>query len=186
MFRSSFRTLATALTLSTLFVGCSDAASSSAVTGPGEISRVRVVEQLGSGFTIVRETDAATGVVSGEIGSAGGSLSIGNHVLTVPAGAVTEPTLFKMTKEPGEIGFELSATRDEYNDVGHAGFNVPVTLTLSYADGAGVPVDASKLKVVWVKTDGTLAAQPTAVDAENQEAVGLLYHFSRYSLAFPD
>ncbi|MBW3629685.1 MAG: hypothetical protein KY464_10350, partial [Gemmatimonadetes bacterium] len=59
--------------------------------------------------------------MSPEIGRNRGSLDVGEHVLTVPAGAVDEPAIFAMRKAPGSVTVELTAMRRKLNDVGQAG-----------------------------------------------------------------
>jgi hypothetical protein len=124
--------------------------------------------------------------VSAIIDANGGSLNIGNHVLTVPAGAVDGPTTFVMSKLVDEIEVGLTATRLLPNDIGRQGFNVPVRLSLSYANAAEVPANANQLKVVWVKPTGQLEVQNSTVDASGEAVVGQLNHFSIYSLMYPE
>ena len=173
-----------ALALTMVMWGC-ESLSENALVGPGEKSDILIIKRDENGYTVARETDPAVGVVTAVIDQNGGSLNIGNHVLTVPAGAVDAPTTFVMTKLVDEVEVGLTATRLLPNDIGRQGFNVPVKLSLSYANVAEVPADAAAMKVVWVKGDGTLVEQPTDVDTAGQAAVGSLYHFSGYLLADP-
>jgi hypothetical protein len=184
MNRSFFKVSAlSALALTLVMYGCENL-SESALVGPGEQSEILIVERdAETGYTVARETDPAVGVVSSIIDEHGGSLSIGNHVLTVPAGAVDAPTTFTMTKLVDEIEVGLVATRLLPNDVGHAGFHVPVSLSLSYASAEEVPANLADLKIVWVKPNGQMEAQPSAVDAADEAVIGTLSHFSGYALA---
>ena len=173
-----------ALGMTMVLWGC-ESLSESALVGPGGKSDVLIIETDENGYTRARETDPAVGVVTAVIDRNGGSLNIGNHVLTVPAGAVDHPTTFVMTKLVEEIEVGLTATRVLPNDVGRRGFNVPVRLSLSYANAAEIPVNESAMKVVWVKPDGEVEVQSSAVDTEDEAVVGALNHFSGYALQWP-
>ena len=173
-----------ALALTMVLWGC-ESLSESALVGPGGKSDILIIERDENGYTTARETDPAVGVVTAVIDHNGGSLNIGNHVLTVPAGAVEHPTVFEMTKLVDEIEVGLTATRVLPNDVGRQGFNVPVRLSLSYANAAEIPADASAMKVVWVKPNGEIEVQSSAVDTEGEAVIGALNHFSGYALQWP-
>jgi hypothetical protein len=174
-----------ALALTLVLWGC-ESLSENALVGPGEKSDVLIIETDENGFTRARETDPAVGVVTAVIDQYGGSLNIGNHVLTVPAGAVDAPTTFTMTKLVDEIEVGLTATRVLTNDIGRQGFNVPLRLSLSYANAAEVPADVNALKVAWVKANGELEVQNSYVDASGDAVIGELNHFTAYALIFPD
>ena len=116
-----------AFALTMVLWGC-ESLSENALVGPGEKSEILIIETDENGYTTARETDPAVGVVTAIIDRNGGSLNIGNHVLTVPAGAVDYPTTFVMTKLVDEIEVGLTATRLLPNDVGRQGFKVPVKL----------------------------------------------------------
>ena len=175
-----------AFALTMVMYGC-ESLNESALVGPSDKSEILIVERNAeTGYTIARETDPAVGVVSSIIDENGGSLSIGNHVLTVPVGAVDGPTTFTMSKLVDEIEVGLTATRLLPNDVGHAGFNVPVTLSLSYENAAEVPANLASLRIVWVKENGSMVEQPSSLDATSEVVVGSLSHFSAYALADPE
>ena len=173
-----------AFALTMVLFGC-ESLSENALVGPGEKSDILIIETDENGYTVARETDPAVGVVSAVIDQNGGSLNIGNHVLTVPAGAVDAPTTFVMSKLVDEIEVGLTATRLLPNDIGRQGFNVPVRLSLSYANAAEIPADVADMKVIWKKTNGDLVEQPTVVDASDEAVVGSLNHFSIYLLGSP-
>src|SRR5688572_10472866 len=73
------------------------------------------------------------------IGPEGGSVGIDGYRLYVPRGAVTEPTRFTFASvNSGFVQVELTATSlgsTVHNNVGAAGFRVPVSLALSYGSG---------------------------------------------------
>ena len=122
------------------------------------------------------------------IGSGGGSLSLAGHTLTVPAGAVSAPTLFSMVQLPnGRIEVELLAVRTTpagIVDVGSGGFlgNETVGVTLSY-DGATNVSDPSRLVVLRVLEGGSVEEIATTVDEGSETVYVELEHFSRYCMA---
>ncbi|MBW3629047.1 MAG: hypothetical protein KY464_07085 [Gemmatimonadetes bacterium] len=123
------------------------------------------------------------------IGVAGGALELSGHTLTVPAGAVSEPTLFSMIVLPnGRIEIELLATTVEpfgqSRDVGSGGFQNgnTVRLTLSYARATNVD-DPSRLVLLYLRDDGGVEKIPTTLDQATQTITAELQHFSRYCMA---
>jgi hypothetical protein len=174
-----------AFALTLVMWGC-ESLGENALVGPGDKSDILIINTDENGYTTAVETDPAVGVVSAVIDENGGSLNIGNHVLTVPAGAVDAPTTFTMTKLVDEIEVGLTATRLLPNDIGHNGFAVPVRLSLSYANAATALANANEYKVAWKKADGTFEIQPTVVDESGSAAIGVLDHFSQYNLLMPN
>jgi hypothetical protein len=174
-----------AFALTMVLWGC-ESLSENALVGPGEKSDILLIERDENGYTVARETDPAVGVVTAVIDQNGGSLNIGNHVLTVPAGAVDAPTTFVMTKLVDEIEVGLTATRLLPNDIGRQGFNVPLRLSLSYAHAAEVPANLSEMKVGWVKLNGSIEVQQSQVDSAGEVVVGTLDHFSAYAIVIPE
>ena len=126
------------------------------------------------------------------IGFAGGSVSLLGHTLTVPAGAVTKPTLFLLTVLPtGKVEVDLLATITTLFgvvDVGSRGFAKPVPVTLTYSRSTNVGEHGSELKVLRIKSllgYGNYEVMPSTVDTTNRKVTAALDHFSRYSLAYP-
>jgi hypothetical protein len=154
------------------------------LVGPTDQSNILIIGKGPRGSTIARESDPTVGFVTAEIDKKGGALSIGDHVLYIPAGAVEKPTTFRMRKMPGDIKVGLTATRKTPNDVGHAGFNVPVYLTLSYANGQNMKA-IGQLKILWIKPDGSTEAQPSQVKSSDKVVVGELTHFTDFGLGWP-
>ncbi|HEX2166843.1 MAG TPA: hypothetical protein VHG09_06345, partial [Longimicrobiales bacterium] len=123
------------------------------------------------------------------LGSDGGLLSILNHVLAVPAGAVDEPTLFSMTVlQNGYVEVELTATPKSllrrlffWRRIEEVNFNVPVELSLSYANATNV-TDPSRLKIMRVNPDGRHEILPSTIDYEKKTVTAELDHFSRYCM----
>jgi hypothetical protein len=123
------------------------------------------------------------------IGAAGGVVELLGHSLTVPPGAVAQPTLFSIAALPrGRIEVELLALSIDLfgrsHDVGSGGFHngKTVRLTLSYARATNVS-DPSRLVVLHVSDDGAVDPLPTVVDGDARTVTVELAHFSRYCMA---
>src|SRR5690606_36534124 len=135
---------------------------------------------------LVKTVDATLALL---LGSDGGVLSLLNHVLTVPAGAVSEPTLFSMTVlQDGYVEVELTATPKSllkrllfWRKVEEVNFRVPVELSLSYANATNV-TDPSRLKIMRVNPNGRHEILPSTVDLESKTVTADLDHFSRYCM----
>ena len=129
---------------------------------------------------------------NGIIGVNGGEITLLGHTLTVPAGAVSHPTVFTLTVLPtGYVEVNLTATLTSVLglvlNVGGDGFLEPVPVSLSYARATNV-TDPSKLTIVHVP--GLLGYRnmepvPSQVDTVHKTVHANLEHFSRYSLAMP-
>jgi hypothetical protein len=139
--------------------------------------RVVITEYGDEGYKMVQETDPTVGTVTAVIDQNGGSLSIGGTRLDVPAGAVSAPTTFTVNKPNGELAFDFSATRNTPNDIGSAGFPVPLKLTIDYSK---IPNNMEAPAVIWIKPDGRAEALQTQVDAENKTMTAEVTHFSIY------
>ena len=133
------------------------------------------------------ETAAAT--LSKLIGIDGGVLALLDHVLTVPAGAVTEPTIFSMTVlQNGYVEVELTAVPKSllsslffWRKIEEVKFAKPVELTLSYARATNVE-DPSRLRIMRVNPDGNHEILPSTIDLEKKTVSAELDHFSRYCM----
>lgn len=123
------------------------------------------------------------------LGSDGGILTLLGHILNVPAGAVSEPTIFSMTViQNGYVEVELTATPKSllstlffWRKVEEVQFDVPVGLSLSYARATNV-TDPSRLKIMRVNPDGRHEILPSVVDTVNKTVTAELDHFSRYCM----
>lgn len=123
------------------------------------------------------------------LGSDGGILTLLGHILNVPAGAVSEPTLFSMTViQNGYVEVELTATPKSllnslffWRKVEEVQFNKPVGLSLSYARATNV-TDPSRLKIMRVNPDGRHEILPSVVDTVKKTVTAELDHFSRYCM----
>ena len=125
----------------------------------------------------MQETDPTVGTVTAVIDQKGGSLSIGGTTLDVPAGAVSGPTTFRVTKPNGEITYDFTATRKTLNDVGSAGFAVPLKLTIYYG---GVHRNMKAPTIVWIRPDGHAEALITTVEKRSRTMSAQITHFSIY------
>jgi hypothetical protein len=123
--------------------------------------------------------------VSKWIGPAGGTISTAAYTLVVPANAVSVNTRFDV--EPTNTGaymLDLHAYKKGLLgliDVGAAGFNKPVTLTVSYANAEGVE-NARQIVIVYVKSSSSVEVQATTVNTTNQTVSSQLSHFSKYAM----
>lgn len=139
-------------------------------------------------FTRVGTTLGLTLQASELIGSAGGTVALFGHSLSVPAGAVSQPTVFTITQLPtGYLEVDLRAlvvglwgTRD----VGSGGFQdgKRVRFRMSYAAATGA-IDPSRLVILRLLDDGGIEEIPTSVDPSTETVVVDLEHFSRYCMA---
>lgn len=123
--------------------------------------------------------------VSRVISVLGGSVSLAGHSLSIPAGAVTLPTVFTLTLMPtGHVDVELTGVltsllgRDV--DVGAAGLRRPASLTLTWARASNVD-DPHRLRIARVANDVT-ELLATDVDSGSRTVSTALEHLSRYVL----
>lgn len=137
------------------------------------------------------------------IGSAGGSLSLAGHSITVPEGAVSHSLCFTMELGTGDaVDVDLHAwTMDSSESCKVEGdgaeggegwegtlwtgeFEVPVTLALTYSRATNVD-DPSTLYVAWVQSATETTPLSSLVDTASETVSGELDHFSQYALFFP-
>jgi hypothetical protein len=120
------------------------------------------------------------------VGPEGAVLGVPGYTLTVPRGAVAEPTRFVFESlASGYVEVRLTATSlgaATENDVGVRGFGVPLLLAFSYEPAGGMPQWA-RLVVAWVRDDGTLERVPSGFDPRQRLIIGRLSHFSQYTVA---
>lgn len=141
----------------------------------------------GTTYTRIEERAPGTELsLSQIIGLQGGSVSLAGHTITVPFGAVTEPTLFTLElANNGYVEVELSAVVTDLLgrviDVGSSGFEKPVTLSLTYARATNV-TDPSRLKIVRLKSNGRHEVLPSTVQTGPLTVTATLDHFSRYAM----
>jgi hypothetical protein len=149
-----------------------------------EPSNVVVID----GFTVAREKlplPLPTLTATSTIGAAGGSLTILGHTLSVPAGAVSSPTLFTIAVQPtGLIEVELTAMQiPEFGlPVPITQFDVPLQLSLSYSRSRDRAIMRETGVIIHV--DGVNATPVRSrVRPAQKKVVATLWHFSRYMMA---
>lgn len=156
---------------------------------PGQADEMLLTYETSSGYTVARETDPSVGVVTATIDEAGGALSIGKHLLHIPAGAVSGATVFTMSKAPGDIKVSLSATSTRMgalpNDVGAKGFQKPLKLSLHYGSSFN-DTKARDARIIWLKPLGGTETQATSLDTQGKWVIGSITHFSDYAIGFPN
>lgn len=149
-------------------------------------AHLAVMSKAGRRLVVAAERTPGIGTVSAEIGRAGGVLVLGGHTLTVSRGAVQAPTKFTMTRDPAEpLRVRLTASRQSQNDVGAAGFDAPVILSLSFGKVADAPRDESAIAIVYFRPDGLVEELETEVHQVGKVASAQLPHFSLFGLAWP-
>lgn len=131
------------------------------------------------------------------IDSRGGELTISgydehaasvSHTLTVPAGVVTESTLFCMALVPtNHMKVELTAYRVDANgqpvNVGRAGFSSPVYLTMALANVRLPQSATSRMGIVYEPESGPPEKMQSVPTSLYRHAAAELWHFSKYALA---
>lgn len=109
------------------------------------------------------------------IGPYGGSLTIGDHQLIVPPGALSQYVLISGTRQGGsiaEVDFQPHGLR----------FAKPATLRLSY-DNCTVP-NGSVQRIVYVDDAKSILETPPSLDDQRNDAVSaVINHFSGYAVA---
>ena len=144
----------------------------------GEQDYVRITDRL--------PTDVPSLSISSVIGLLGGEVHLAGHVIRVPAGAVTLPTVFTLTVATnGYVEVDVKAlTTDLLGrtlNIGEKGFKKPVTLTLTYARATNV-TDPARLKLMRLNSDGKHEILPSKVSDTGKVVSAQLDHFSRYCL----
>jgi hypothetical protein len=110
------------------------------------------------------------------IGPEGGVIHLGVHTLTIPAGALDRVVSFQMAvASMNAVGVDCFPSG--------LTFNVPVTLSLSYAGTQYQNVDNPNLSVFYARPDGTFERYASIVDGDHRTVSAQLNHFSRYILS---
>jgi hypothetical protein len=183
------RSLLSTLALMLALTGCESASDSGLLLEPKhEQEQVLISWKYGNGYTVVAETEETVGSVEGVIGSAGGVLALGKHLLVVPEGAVTGPTTFRITKQDGDhVRLHLKASRYGDNDVGARGFLKPVRLMLSYEGASNLSqADIDAMRVMYIREDQKVEALPSLVNYYDRWVGTDLRHFSEYGIGWPN
>jgi hypothetical protein len=124
--------------------------------------------------------------VTGVIDANGGTLGVPGYWVTVPARAVSQPTefVFESVGE-GYLSVRLTATSvgsRQTNDVGEAGFAVPVLLSEQLDAAGGLP-QWGRMVIAWERPDGVLDPVPSYFNPPTKVMTGRLSHFSQYTVA---
>lgn len=144
-------------------------------------------------WELIRERTSLTDVlkVTQVIGVDGGEIVLLGRKLTVPAGAVDQPTLFTVAVLPnGYLSVDMLALRltwlGRLLNIGAQGFDQPLTLEISYANATNVR-DPHELKVLQYEgllgILGEKTLVPSEVDTERQVIIAHLEHFTGYCVA---
>jgi hypothetical protein len=155
--------------------------------GPTEAMPPQEVRFQESGSVKLVKGEIPAFSVSQEIGPGGGVIvGATGYSLAVPPGAVSQPTVFtfESLSSSGYLGVKLTATAvgsSDLNDVGRAGFLVPLTLILS-TETATSTLEGKDVTVVWVRPDGVLERMPSSFDLTKKIVTGKLTHFSQYAV----
>ncbi|HKT59875.1 MAG TPA: hypothetical protein VJQ46_07470 [Gemmatimonadales bacterium] len=116
---------------------------------------------------------------SATIGAEGGTLTVGPHTLTVPAGALDAPVLITAEAPVGTVNSVHFGPEGLQFAVGK-----PATLTLSYAN---CPLLGSLLPKRIAYTSDLLAILSYVISVDDllhRRVTGELEHFSRYAVAW--
>lgn len=113
------------------------------------------------------------------VGPEGGSLQIGPHRLTIPAGALSEPVLITADRPADSVSSVVFGPEGLQFAPGH-----PAQLTLSYASCS--PVTALVPHSVAYTSDGLQILQllSSSDDPAGRRVSAELAHFSRYAVAW--
>jgi hypothetical protein len=181
-YRSIVRSLSAAVVAALLLAGCAERG------GKGEtlLPEAAAPSMQGAGSLSKMAGSIPVFDVQKQIGADGGELGVPGYRLVVPRGAVSQPTLFTFQSvNNGYLEVKLTATSGGsavHNDVGQAGFAVPVALSIAYEPAGGVR-SWLRLVVAWVRPDGELDPVPSFINPSAKTVTGKLDHFSQYVVA---
>jgi hypothetical protein len=158
----------------------------SAMSSDSPMSPVTSMASISAdGYKVVQATPANAALrASNVIAFGGGALGVGIHSLSVPAGAVSNATIFTMVApSANRIQVDLSAVSSTVLgllNVGERGFGKPVVLTLSYENAIGVK-DETHLRIGELLSNGEIGeVLETTVDTSAKTVTAKLPHFSTW------
>jgi hypothetical protein len=126
---------------------------------------------------LVSCTPLAADSVTQVIGPAGGTITVGPHSFTVPAGALDSAVSITAVA-PSDV-----VNRIVFQPSGLV-FQVPATLTMSYAN-CGLLVNLLPMQIAYVDDLlNILYYVPSVPDAQSQTVTGMVRHFSDYAVAW--
>jgi hypothetical protein len=179
MYRSSFRTVLSLVSLALLLGACSDQPPTSPRLAPSLSVGSESAHQAHIAVCPTTESHRTEGV----LGPRGGSLHVAGHRLTVPPDVLTEATSFTLYAPAGqEVRLELSAQGAE-----HYQFAAPVVVTISYDRCRRQRPSASIASAWYIDDSGeTLRVEPMrGKDDRKRKAVTFpTTHFSTYVVAY--
>ena len=180
MNRSSFRVTTAILPFALLLLGaCTTDSPTTPQLGPTLSRRVESVDRP-TGILLCPTTESFR--TEGVVGPAGGSLSVGGHRLTVPAGVLTEATHLTLYAPAGRhVRLELSAGGAE-----HYRFRAPVVVTISYDRCARQHRPASPAVAWYTDVAGgvPLERMPSKDDRKRRAVTFATTHFSTYAVCY--
>lgn len=111
------------------------------------------------------------------IGREGGTIRLGLHTLTIPAGAVDRQIVFTMANA-SQTAVAVDCGPSPFR------FNIPVELSLSYAGTTFERSDhQNTLQIFYMASTISCIAMPSHVDVANKTVTAQLDHFSRYIIS---
>jgi hypothetical protein len=157
-------------------LGCSDLSPANSIAEP-QWTEALLNNGLGKGLLRCSATDPA--ITTQTVGAEGGMLEIGPHLLTIPAGALTQP-----------VEITAEAPQDSVNSVRLLPEGLvfaegkPASLTLGYRNCS--PLARLGLKRIAYTSDQleVLELLPSIDDLLGQRITTRLSHFSRYAISW--
>ena len=180
MIRSSFDTARRVLCFAFLVLGGCTGDSPAAPELTPALSRLAASEDRPARVVMCPTTQSYR--TEGVLGPAGGSLQVGGHRLTVPAGVLTEMTHFGLRAPAGpEVKLELTAGGGR-----HYQFASPVVVTISYDRCTRQHQPRAAVAAWYVDDSGdALIERMNGRDDRNRmEITFRTSHFSTYLVAY--
>ncbi|MDQ3696419.1 MAG: hypothetical protein M3373_00115 [Gemmatimonadota bacterium] len=138
-------------------------------------------QSVGIAASLVTCPTTAGMSTSATIGEEGGTVVNGRHSMTLPSGAVSNPTLFTIEVPPSSF-MEVSITA---NGGDHFQFLAPVIVRLDYARCPAGQVDRAPLRVLYIDADTkAFLADMRGRDRKDQRRIIFeTDHLSSYAVA---
>jgi hypothetical protein len=180
-----------------LFIGCSrfeaPTASQPTTESGSTLWNPQPGDRIGGGETPIvngtyweslygQQINPAATSASKVIGPEGGTLRLGPHRLDVPPMAVSGNVTFTMSYA-SMTGIGVDCGPSPYT------FNIPVQLTLSYANtqydphSGNAALTPASLAIFYQSTTGAVEEMPSTVDQNGMRVTASVGHFSRYIIA---
>jgi hypothetical protein len=161
-------------------------AATLAACAASEIAGVKAADSsqqslFGFGTSLVECPTNTASTATGLITSLGGVVSAGGTSIIVPAGAVLDPTTVTVTV-PASNYMEVDIS---VAGVDHYLFQLPVTVTVSYARCSRANIDRSFLSAWYIDTDthALLEQMPSSDNKLTRTVTFTTGHLSGYALA---